>query len=92
MVPGAIKKREEGLKLIRFAIQLAQDQIRGGRHYFMENPLTSEAWKLPEMIKFLEEKEAALAAFHQCRFGLRSASGELHQKATKIATSSSELH
>ena len=44
------------------------------------------------MSKFLEEKEAELAAFHQCRFGLRSASGELHRKATKIATSSSELH
>ena len=43
------------------------------------------------MIKFLEEEEARLARFDQCRFGLRSEQGLLHKKGTQIATSSKAM-
>ncbi|CAJ1376426.1 unnamed protein product [Effrenium voratum] len=85
------QKQAEGLVLIRFAIQLAKDQLLAGRHYLLENPLTSKAWTLPEMVKFLEEKEAELADFHQCRFGLKNDKGEPHRKATRVATSSPQV-
>ena len=84
-------KQAEGRLLIQFAIQLAEEQLAGGRHFVMENPLLSGCWKLPEMVKFLEENFVHLARFDQCRFGLRSAAGHLHRKATLVATSSQEV-
>ena len=78
-------KQAEGRVLIQFAIQLAEEQLAGGRHFVMENPLLSGCWKLPEMVKFLEENFVHLARFDQCRFGLRSAAGHLHRKATLVA-------
>jgi hypothetical protein len=65
-------KQAEGRVLVKFAIELAKIQLAGKRHFLMENPGPSEAWKLPEMIKFLEEHFIHVARFDQCRFGLRS--------------------
>ena len=85
-------KQAAGRVLIQFAMQLAEEQIAGGRHFLMENPLLSGCWKLPEMVKFLEENFVHLARFDQCRFGLRSAAGHFHRKATLVATSSQEFN
>ena len=82
------EKREAHRELIRFALSLARLQLRNGRHFILENPVGSESWSLLEIIKFLEEEEAKLARFDQCRFNLRSADGWLHKKATQVATSS----
>ena len=86
------EKREAHRELIRFALSLARLQLRNGRHFILENPLGSESWNLPEIIKFLEEEEAKLARFDQCRFNLRSEQGWLHRKATQVATSSESVH
>eukprot|EP00435_Cladocopium_sp_Y103_P052715 s994_g16.t1 len=86
------EKREAHRDLIRFALSLARLQLRNGRHFILENPLGSESWTLPEIIKFLEEEEAKLARFDQCRFNLRSEQGWLHKKATQVATSSESVH
>ena len=88
--------RGDGLILVRFAIELAELQLAGGRHYLLENPRTSEAWQLAEMKKFVNEQLSYEALFDQCRFNLRGQSGLLHKKATKVISSSSavrdELH
>ena len=85
------EKQEVGLELIRFAIELSEIQLEGKRHFLMENPTPSSCWKLPEMIKFLEEHFVHLARFDQCRFDLKSATGNFHRKSTTIATSSQEM-
>lgn len=85
------EKQEEARQLIRFALQLARLQLRNGRHFALENPIGSSSWQLPEVMKFLEEEEARLARFDQCRFGLRSEQGLLHKKGTQIATSSKAM-
>ena len=85
------EKQEVGLELIRFAIKLSEIQLEGKRHFLMENPTPSSCWKLPEMIKFLEEHFVHLARFDQCRFDLKSATGNFHRKSTTIATSSQEM-
>jgi hypothetical protein len=78
------KIQAEGEVLLKFALELAAIQLEGRRHYMLENPQPSGAWKHPEMTKFLDDH---LACFHQCRFGLRGNLG-LHRKATKTASSS----
>ena len=85
------EKQEEARQLIRFALQLARLQLRNGRHFALENPIGSSSWQLPEVIKFLEEEEARIARFDQCRFGLRSEQGKLHKKGTQIVTSSKAM-
>ncbi|CAK9107883.1 unnamed protein product, partial [Durusdinium trenchii] len=79
---------EKGRILMRFALELAAIQHEAGRHYILENPQPSAAWKEPDMVKFLDEFEAKVANFHQCQFGLRSLRGGLHRKATRVASSS----
>ncbi|CAK9052098.1 unnamed protein product [Durusdinium trenchii] len=79
---------EKGRILMRFALELAAIQHEAGRHYILENPQPSAAWKEPDMVKFLDEFEAKVANLHQCQFGLRSLRGGLHRKATRVASSS----
>ena len=81
--------RADGLVLVKFSLELAEIQIEGGRHYASENPLTSEAWRTPEMEKFFNEHRYFEAIFDQ--FNLRGRSGHLHKKATKVISSSGAL-
>ena len=84
-------KRAEGLQLIRFAIELAEIQLKSGRHFLLENPLTAESWSLSELKQFLQRAECHEAVFDQCRFKLRGPSGLFHRKPTKVVTSSESI-
>ena len=66
------QRQADGLVLMEFAIEVAKLQMKGGRHFIMENPLPSLAWKTLPMQKFIEERNVEIAVFDQCRFNLRS--------------------
>ncbi|CAL1128158.1 unnamed protein product [Cladocopium goreaui] len=85
------ERRAIGRELMKFALEIAELQIREGRHVILENPRGSEAWNEPEMLRFLEENELYAAIFDQCRFGLKSLSGWLHKKPTRVVSSSSDV-
>ena len=60
---------KQGLgELINFALQIAKFQRKHKRHFLLENPGTSEAWSLDELIRFLEQTNSHTAIFDQCRF------------------------
>ena len=80
-----------GTILLKYALELAEIQAKGKRHFLLENPLTSKAWSQEDMKKFLEEQDVHIGSFHLCRFGLKGASGLHHRKATKVASSSREV-
>ncbi|CAK9063210.1 unnamed protein product, partial [Durusdinium trenchii] len=82
------QRLEDGRTLMRFALELAKLQLKEKRHCILENPKPSAAWKEPEMRKFIEENDVHEAAFDQCRFGLMNLDGQLHRKATVVASSS----
>ena len=82
------QRQADGLVLMEFAIEVAKLQMKGGRHFIMENPLPSLAWKTLPMQKFIEEHNVEIAVFDQCQFNLRSLSGELHRKSTQLVSSS----
>ncbi|CAK9081636.1 unnamed protein product [Durusdinium trenchii] len=82
------QRLEDGRTLMRFALELAKLQLKEKRHCILENPKPSAAWKEPEMRKFIEENDVHEAAFDQCRFGLMNLAGQLHRKATVVASSS----
>ena len=85
------RMREEALILVQFAIEVAQLQLRGKRHYLMENPRGSLAWKLEVLQTFMLETDALTVTVDMCRFGLRALDGELHRKATQLVTSMQAL-
>ena len=83
--------RAEALELVAFAIEVALLQRRGGRHYLMENPKSSLAWKLDIMEEFVVSTGALEVIVDMCRFGLRGPDGDLHKKSTKLLTSMQAL-
>ena len=80
-------RMSSGRILMNFALQVARQQLREGRHCILENPRPSLAWKEPEMRRFIEE-DVYEAIFDQCRFGLKGPTGQLHKKATQVVSSS----
>ena len=85
------KLRAEAHELVAFAIEVAQLQLKSGRHYLMENPRSSMAWKLEVMEDFVTSTGALKVVVDMCRFNLRAPGGELHKKATKLVTSMQAL-
>ena len=81
------EKRDQGLTLIRFAIQVAELQVREGRHYVMENPRPSQAWKTDELESFMTQHHAMKVFIDMCYFGLKAANGLFHRKSTQLVTS-----
>ena len=84
-------KQKEAKVLLMFALELAKMQKEAGRHFVLENSLTSQAWGLHEVEAALIALEAGVVDFDQCSFNLRSAEGRLHKKATRMASSSESL-
>ena len=41
------QRRAEGIKLIKYAIELAELQLSQGRHFLLEDPLIAESCNLP---------------------------------------------
>ena len=81
----------EALELVRFAIRVAELQLKGDRHYLMENPKGSMAWKLAVLRDFIERTNALETVIDMCCFNLRAADGGLHRKATRLVTSMQSL-
>jgi hypothetical protein len=84
-------RRAQAEALVIFALDLAKLQLRSGRHFLIENPATSAAWNLDEVVEFRERPDVLEVVVDMCRFGLRGADGGLHRKATRLLTSSQAL-
>lgn len=62
-------------------------QLAHNRHYLLENPLPSAAWKLECLQNFASSFGALEVVVDMCTFNLRNAEGMLHRKATRLLTS-----
>ena len=74
--------------LVNFAARLAREQLEGGRHFVIENPFGSAAWKLPSLRLLRRHPLCRQVVVDMCRFGLRGPAGLLHKKPTRLLTSS----
>ena len=79
--------REKAKILVSFAIELCWLQIKGHRHFVLENPLTSAAWTLACVLDLLDAPGVFSVVIDQCMFGLQDMHGQPHRKATRLATS-----
>ena len=83
--------RDQDRVLLDFAVDLALEQMRGGRHFVIENPLGSAAWTLVKSLELMSRGDVRQAVFHQCQFGLKASDGRPHRKATRVLTSMPEV-
>ena len=58
--------------MVRFAIELCQLQHKSGRHFIFEQPQSSRAWSLGEVIKLTYRDGVTKTTFHQCMYGLEA--------------------
>ena len=66
--PASVReKRKVALPLVQFAVNVATIQMKHGRHFIIENPDRSAAWKqVPELIALAGTGGCWTARFHQC--------------------------
>ena len=84
--PVALAK---AIECIKFSVRVARYQMRKGRLFYFEHPLSATSWNLDELWDLVHEDDVEAVIAHMCRFGLTSKDeyGEgLVRKATKIAT------
>ena len=71
---GEVDKRvlAGAIEMIRFSIEICELQHRSGRHFIFEQPQSSRAWSLGEVIKLTYCDGVAKTTFHQCMYGLEA--------------------
>ena len=83
--------RARALVLVDYAVELAWMQLRAHRHFMLENPLTSAAWRVNSVAELCRDARVRSVVVDQCQFGLKNVDGDFHRKATQVVTSSQAL-
>ena len=87
---------KRALAHLSFALELAEMQVLGGRHFLFEQPLTATSWDQKVMLDFLNRHpDLYLSTCDQCCFDLKlkDIDGEVcrSKKPTRFLTSSGRL-
>ena len=63
---------EGAIEMIRFSTEICELQHKSGRHFIPEQPQSSPAWSLNEVVKLAYHEGVEEATFHQCMYGLEA--------------------
>ena len=87
-----LSARAKSKILVDFAVTVAERQLAAGRHFVVENPTTSRAWKLVRRLSKLTSRKTIYSVnFEQCMLGAKTSSGQPTRKGTRFLTSSREV-
>ena len=64
-----LQKVRDGNNLLRVSLRFAEVCQQLGIPYALENPMSSYAWKMPNMIKFIKKFSPTLAHLDYCQYG-----------------------
>ena len=79
-----VRKMLQAKIILRFAMQVAQQQVRDGNRFMFEHPQAARSWQDHHVQRVLRRQEVGTVVFDQCMFGLADVvSGELHRKSTR---------
>ena len=70
--PMKDQEREEGVQLLRIGIRACRSQLRSGRGFIFEHPLTASSWQDEDMKKLREHPDVMELTIDQCMYGLAS--------------------
>ena len=97
MDPKTFKENyNRGVEHLKFSLELAEIQVRQGRHFLFEHPAGASSWKHPAMVAFIAKyPDLFLATADQCAFGLLTTTPDGHhlpaKKPIRFLPSSSHL-
>ena len=60
------------VEMIRFSIDICTLQHGAGRHFVFEQPQSSRAWNIEEVVKLTYRDGVHKTTFHQCMYGLEA--------------------
>ena len=60
------------IEMVRFSMDICEMQHRAGRQFIFEQPQSSRAWNLDEVVKMGYHEGVVRTTFHQCMYGLRA--------------------
>ena len=75
-------KYKVGKALGELVAQIAHFQISQGRHFVIENPISSDLWSFPSYQSLMERPNVTFVRCDQCCYGLRDPAGEYTLKPT----------
>ena len=64
------KELAGAIEMIRFSMELCRLQHQAGRHFVFEQPQSSRAWNLENVIEMTSREGICKTTFHQCMYGL----------------------
>lgn len=85
------KQRKETRRMLRYALQFAEQCIANHGRVAFELPQEAEIWNLPEWLEFEQRHDIKRAYCNGCQFGLRGKEGKLLRKPWCIATNDLRL-
>ena len=58
------------IEMVRFSMEICELQNRAGRQFIFEQPQSSRAWSLDEVVRMSHQDGVVRTTFHQCMYGL----------------------
>ena len=86
-----LRREDQEVKFehLEFIRKVCEIQIEGGRHFLLENPLASQAWK--HIMQWMQLLPHFTCRMDQCTTGLKDWNGDFVLKPTRFITSSPVL-
>ena len=82
-----IHELKKAVALLGFAVQVCKLQMEGSRYFILEQPQGASSWNVKELRNLVNHGNVHCIDLDMCSYGLKDyANGELHRKATKLAT------
>ena len=82
----ATKLQTEGMAMLHFCVQIAEEQIKRGKFFFLEQPTGASSWATHAVAWLLEQEGVLRFVFDQCMAGLSLKPDTVSRKTTAIAT------
>ena len=79
-------EEKEGRLHLDFSIELAEEQMRRGLGFILEQPQSATSWQHPRMQRLLQNPEVTRIHLDMCQFGLRAESGPFRGTLAKKPT------
>ena len=80
---------KKAVSCIDFCVQVAEYQLKMGRFFYFEHPLSATSWQLTSLSKLMHNPEVQGVVVHMCQFGRQAnkgGEGEFAKKPTRVIT------
>lgn len=82
----ASRLQAEGLAMLHFCVQIAEEQMLKNKFFFLEHPTRASSWTTHAIAWLLRQEGVLRFVFDQCMTGLSVKPGTLSRKTTAIVT------